>query len=199
MRVAYETQELARRLDQEGTHVFFNSEWVEFGDRHNFLLDADVGVSTHLDHIETEFSFRTRILDYLWAELPIVATAGDSFAEVIAGEDLGLVVPARDIDALETALERMLTEPDLVARCQANIRAITPDLRWGPSLAPLVEFCRAPARAADIACPDLDSQPARALSSGRRRDLEVAICYLRAGAPQVVVDRLRKRLRAARR
>ncbi len=29
------------------------------------LLDADVGVSTHLHHIETEFSYRTRILDYL--------------------------------------------------------------------------------------------------------------------------------------
>ena len=45
-------------------------DWVAFEDRQNFLLDADVGVSTHLDHIETEFSFRTRILDYLWAGLP---------------------------------------------------------------------------------------------------------------------------------
>ena len=77
------------------SHVFFNQDWVAFEDRQNYLLDADVGVSTHLDHIETEFSFRTRILDYLWAGLPIVATDGDSFAEVIVREDLGLVVPAR--------------------------------------------------------------------------------------------------------
>ena len=47
--------------------MFFNEDWVAYDDRQNYLLEADVGVSTHLDHVETEFSFRTRILDYLWA------------------------------------------------------------------------------------------------------------------------------------
>ena len=100
MRVAFETQQLAQELGIEGIHVFFNREWVEFDDRQNYLLDADVGVSTHLDHIETEFSFRTRILDYLWASLPIVATDGDSFSTLIREEGIGEVVPPGDIDAL---------------------------------------------------------------------------------------------------
>ena len=39
-----------------------------------YLTEADAGVSTHHEHIETTYSFRTRILDYLWASLPIVAT-----------------------------------------------------------------------------------------------------------------------------
>lgn len=199
MRVAFETQQLARELGIEGTHVFFNSEWVEFDDRHNYLLDADIGVSTHLDHIETEFSFRTRILDYLWAELPIVATDGDSFAAVIEREELGLIVPPRDVDALEQALERLLTEPDLVARCKERIRSVAPALRWGASLEPLVEFCRAPRRAADVACPELDLGVIRRRQvSGRRRDIEIAISYLRAGAPRIVLDRVRKRIRSAR-
>ena len=43
----------------------------------NFLLEADIGVSTHVDHVETAFSFRTRILDYLWAVPPVVTTTGD--------------------------------------------------------------------------------------------------------------------------
>ena len=29
--------------------------------------EADLGVSTHREHLETHFSFRTRMLDYLWA------------------------------------------------------------------------------------------------------------------------------------
>ena len=62
--------------------MFFNEGWVDYDDRQNYLLESDIGVSTHLDHIETAFSFRTRILDYLWASLPIVATAGDSFADI---------------------------------------------------------------------------------------------------------------------
>jgi glycosyltransferase involved in cell wall biosynthesis len=89
MRMAYETQRLAEDLGLVGTHVFFNEGWVDYDDRQNYLLESDIGVSTHLDHVETAFSFRTRILDYLWASLPIVATGGDSFAAIIEREGLG--------------------------------------------------------------------------------------------------------------
>ena len=74
---------LADELGLTGTHVFFNEDWVEYDDRQNYLLESDVGVSTHLDHVETAFSFRTRILDYLWAGLPVVSTAGDALADII--------------------------------------------------------------------------------------------------------------------
>jgi len=200
MRVAYETQALAQELGIEGTHVFFNREWVEFGDRQNYLLDADVGVSTHLDHIETEFSFRTRILDYLWASLPIVATDGDSFSDLIRGEDIGEVVPPRDVEALELALERILSDPDVAAGHRANIERIAERFRWSVCLEPLVEFCRSPRRAADVACPDLAKGAALSrLSTGRRRDVQIAVSYLRAGAVGPVLRRVRQRIRAARR
>ena len=37
-----------------------------------YLLDADLAVSAHFDDIETRFAFRTRLLDCLWAGLPVV-------------------------------------------------------------------------------------------------------------------------------
>lgn len=50
-------------------------------------MEADAGVSTHMSHVETTFSFRTRILDYLWAgRPPMVVTEGDSFAELVERE-----------------------------------------------------------------------------------------------------------------
>ncbi len=94
MRMAVRTRQLADELGLTDTHVFFNEGWVEYEDRQNYLLESDVGVSTHLDHVETEFSFRTRILDYLWAGLPVVATGGDSFAELIDERGVGRTVPA---------------------------------------------------------------------------------------------------------
>ena len=199
MRMAVETQRLAAELDLVGTHVFFNEDWVAFEDRQNFLLDADLGVSTHLDHIETEFSFRTRILDYLWAGLPILSTDGDSFAEVIRRDKLGVVVPARDVAAVEAALERLLTDDAFAAECRANIARITPDLRWSACLEPLVAFCREPRRAADVACLDIDPNKGVApVRRGRRRDLEVAWAYLRAGGPRLLVDRASARIRRNR-
>jgi glycosyltransferase involved in cell wall biosynthesis len=199
MRMAVDTQRLAEELGLVDQHVFFNRTWVDFEDRQNYLLDADVGVSTHLDHIETEFSFRTRILDYLWAGLPILATDGDSFAHVIRRDGLGVVVPPRDVEAVERGLEQLLTDEVFAATCRANIARVTPELTWSACLEPLVAFCRQARRAADGACADLDPHSdAPPVRRGRRRDLEVAWAYLRAGGPRLVVERAMTRVRRNR-
>jgi hypothetical protein len=199
MEMATATRRLAEELGLVGTHVFFNEDWVEFDDRQNFLLDADVGVSTHLDHIETEFSFRTRILDYLWAGLPIVATDGDGFAEVIRGNGLGVVTPPRDVDAVTDGLRRLLTDPAFAADCRARVAALAPTLHWRRVLAPLTDFCRNPRRAPDVACPALDphagSDP---VARGWRNDLATVRAYHRAGGFRLVWARASARVRRNR-
>ncbi|MGZ4695350.1 MAG: glycosyltransferase, partial [Acidimicrobiales bacterium] len=93
MRMAVEARRLSDDLGLTGVHVFFNEEWVPYDHRQNFLLDADVAVTTHFHHVETDYSFRTRVLDYLWATLPTVTTDGDSLADLIERKGLGLTVP----------------------------------------------------------------------------------------------------------
>lgn len=149
MKVAWEARQLASELDLLGTHVFFNDGWVPYEERQNYFLDADVGVTTHLDHVETEFSFRTRVLDYLWTSLPVVSTAGDTLADLIEQRGLGLTVPAEDVDALEEALYRLLTDDELAAACRANAADVADEFRWSRVLEPLLEFCRRAERAPD--------------------------------------------------
>ncbi len=149
MRIAWETQQLAERLGLVGRHVFFNSGWVPYTERSDHLLDADVGVSTHFDHVETEFSFRTRILDYLWTGLPIVATRGDSFGDILDEEGIGRGVPAEDVVALEAALEEMLYDEAAAAEARKNLARYAEQFRWSQALEPLKAFAAAPHRAAD--------------------------------------------------
>ncbi len=146
MRVAAQTQELADELGLTGSSVFFQHGWVPYERRADFLLDADVGVSCHLPGIETRYSFRTRMLDYLWAGLPIVCTDGDVFADLVRDQDLGEAVPPHDPQALAEALARVLDGPP---DRRDRVRAAGVDLVWDRALAPLVSFCAAPARAAD--------------------------------------------------
>ena len=150
MKVAWHTRQLSDELGLTGKHVFFNDGWVDYGDRQNYLLDADVGVSTHFEHVETTFAFRTRILDYLWAGLPVVATGGDTFGRLIAAEGLGAVVPEQDVEGLADALDRALYDDRFAAECRANVARSRSDFRWRRTLAPLVDFCDRPARAADV-------------------------------------------------
>ena len=150
MQMSVDAQKLASKLGLIDSVVFFNEGWVPYEERANFILDADVGVSTHLDHLETAFSFRTRILDYLWASLPIVSTAGDTFAEIIEHHQLGQVVPPEDVDALEQALEKMLFDDDEHAATVKRVTRYSSTMTWDKVLAPLVSFCLTGERAADL-------------------------------------------------
>ena len=197
MRVAWETQELARELGLTGSHVFFNEGWVPYDQRADYLLDADLGVSTHFLHVETAFSFRTRILDYLWATLPIVATDGDTFGTLIRAHGLGRVVPAEDVDALVDALEEMLYDDAAAQVVRTNVRAFATGYVWSRALQPLVTFCRLPRRAPDLALEPATSQ-ARVRVRRRpslRADFALARGYLGAGGLGEVVRRAVGRVR----
>ena len=153
MRMAVQARDLAEKLGLLGTHVIFNQSWVAYDERQNFLLESDIGVSTHLDHVETAFSFRTRILDYLWSSLPIVCTDGDALAALVKERNLGRVVPAGDVEALAAALTEILLDPELAAGLRENVAAAAPEFRWSRALEPLIEFCRLPRRAPDLVDP----------------------------------------------
>lgn len=149
MEMERKAREISDRLGLTNRFVFFNETWVAYESRANFLLDADVGVSTHLDHVETAYSFRTRILDYIWASLPIIATSGDTFAPIIEDNGLGITVPAGDIDALVEAIEDLLFDDERRALTSERVRQHAAKLVWSLMLRPLVEFCEHPLRAAD--------------------------------------------------
>ncbi len=200
MRMAVATRDLAGELGLTDTHVFFNEGWVAYDDRQNYLLEADIGVSTHLAHLETALSSRTRILDYLWASLPVVATEGDVLSDLVASRGLGLTVAAGDVDALEQALFRLLDDDDLRQECRENAAAVVPELTWPRVLAPLVEFCRRPRRAPDLTDPETASRMRRHLGPAPRgpawrRDLEVGWDHLRDGGPALLASKAWSRAR----
>ncbi len=201
MAMASRTQALAEELGLVDKYVFFNEDWVEYAERHNYLLEADVGVSTHLDHVETEFSFRTRILDYIWAGLPVVATGGDAFADLIEHHGLGVVVPPNDVEALEEALHRLLTDEDANRQCRDAIASYAPDLRWERVLGPLKAFCRNPSRAPDLVDPRqlvmIGDPMAQSVwgKKGWRDTLRTMIDHARRGEYDEITRKIRMRLR----
>jgi GT2 family glycosyltransferase/glycosyltransferase involved in cell wall biosynthesis len=204
MEVVADSRELAATLGVLDQSVFFNDSWVDYADRQNYLLEADAGVSTHYSHVETTFSFRTRILDYLWAELPMVVTEGDHFADLVRAEGMGIVVPAQDVDALTDALEKILFDPKFAAAAKANIARVRQWYTWDVVLAPLVDFVADAHHAADFRMPKSgkvksDEKPAKKprKRAGFRHDLRQSVHYLQNGGPRVVFGKVRTRFRRA--
>ena len=145
--------QLAGDLGVRDRTVFFNDGWVPYDDRVGYLLEADVGVSTHFRHIETAYAFRTRMLDYVWAGLPVLCTEGDTLADLVAERDLGEVVPPDDPDAIASAIS-WLRDDGRRRTCAANLRELAAELTWDKVVAPVSDFVASPRRAPDLAAND---------------------------------------------
>jgi glycosyltransferase involved in cell wall biosynthesis len=134
-------QALARELGLLGRVVRFNDGWVPYEERGAWLLQADCAVAAHRDHLETRFSHRTRLLDCLWAGLPIVCTRGDELAERIARDGLGEAVPVTDPAAFAGALGSVLDRGR--ASFAAALAAAAKELRWSRVAEPLAALISA--------------------------------------------------------
>ncbi len=201
MGIVKDAIQLADELGALGHSVVFNEDWIPYEQRGSFLAEANAGVSTHHAHVETEFSFRTRILDYLWAGLPMVVTAGDTFADLVEAERLGIVVDAGDQEALEAALEKVLYDEAFARAARKRVEAVRERFQWERTLEPLRRIAREPRRAADVdAAGGRDALAASvrdllepADRPGLRRDIRMAWHYLRHGGVREVARRVTAR------
>ncbi|MFQ5575107.1 MAG: glycosyltransferase, partial [Terriglobia bacterium] len=153
MKMSSDAIQLSKDLNLYDRQVFFNFGWVSYEERQNYLLEADIGISTHLEHAETDFSFRTRLLDYIWAGLPIVTTGGDSMSDLIRQQNLGRTVLPEDVDGLTGTLLDLLDDAEEMKRISENLSNVAGEFRWEKVTEPLDRFCQDPIVAPDKAPP----------------------------------------------
>jgi glycosyltransferase involved in cell wall biosynthesis len=140
---------LADQLGVLGTVVIFNDTWVPYEHRGDWLAAADCGVSTHFDHAETRFAFRTRILDYLWARLPIICSDGDVLADLVRDRDLGWVVAPEDERGLAGAIRAFAQRGDEYEAMRNRVGAVAAMMTWSQVTQPLRAYCEDLTRASD--------------------------------------------------
>jgi glycosyltransferase involved in cell wall biosynthesis len=139
-----ETVDLAKKLGIGNKNIFFNFGWVDYDERQNYFLESDAGIITHPEHIETRFAYRTRILDYLWAGLPVISTKGDVLSDMVEKEELGLTVSAGDVDELANAIILMAEKKSLYDKYKKNIGGVVSRFEWEKVCKPLIDFCLDP-------------------------------------------------------
>ena len=137
--------ELAGELGLDGC-VFFG-DWVPYAEWPNYLLEADVALSLHHDTLETRLAFRSRVLDYIWAGLPMVVTRGDAASGWVSRLGLGEVVGYERDDEIAAALLRLLEKPK--SEFAARFERARAELTWEKAAEPLIRWCRRARRAPD--------------------------------------------------
>jgi len=152
MPIRARTAALADELGLTDRCVFFG-DWIPYEDWPAALLEADIGLSLHCDTVEARMAYRSRVLDYIWARLPMILTRGDAISQIVEHHGLGIVVDYEDDAGVAEAILNLLEQPH--SAWQDRFAHVQAEMTWEHAAQPLIEFCRNPYLAADHPAVDL--------------------------------------------
>jgi len=141
------TRREAAKLGLLNKAIFFG-DWIAYKDWPNVLIESDIALALHYENLlETRLAFRTRVLDYTWAGLPMVATRGDATSEIIRNYSLGELVSTGDVEGVAEAILRILDSPR--QEYHQRFEKARKSLTWTQVARPLLAFCKKPRLAPD--------------------------------------------------
>ena len=124
----------------EITTKFPRLRFLPLGVNRGFTGGIAAALLTFPQSIETDLSMRTRVYDYLWGGLPIVTSSAPGTDEILEKYDAGRIVHGEEPRDYANALIEAMR-----ADLRQNTQKFVSDHQWPRTLAPLLEFCNAPA------------------------------------------------------
>lgn len=112
-------------------------DWIEYEKRTEYYRRAAVGISCHPAGLEAYYAYRTRLLDYFWAGLPVICTEGETLGDLAAAKGAALLVRPDDPEDVAEKLMRVLQDEGLRARMAAASHAFGESLKWSQTVAAL--------------------------------------------------------------
>ena len=125
----------AKQLKVYDSSVIFR-DWTPFDERIPLLKRADLGVSLHKDHLETRYSFRTRLMDYIWAGIPMAISGGDVLSGELAESGVAKIVSENDVDLIADIISGALKDPEN-EKTEDGFENLRNQYRWDAVLVPL--------------------------------------------------------------
>jgi glycosyltransferase involved in cell wall biosynthesis len=127
---AAEARTLAADLGVLGSTVLFFDEWIPYEQRHDYLREADIGLTLHRHADEARLAARARYMDYLSAELPCVLGRGDETAEEFGAAGFAKLLENPSVDDLVATLLSFADDRGRLDAARAAGRGLAAQRRW---------------------------------------------------------------------
>ena len=121
--------------------IFF-IDWVPYSQRGKWYQEADVVINLHNITKESKYAWRTRIIDFIWGETPIITSGGDEISEMLKKNKAGIILPDNQEASISQALEQVYEDKDSLAQMKENLRKLKPELYWENVTKKLAEFIK---------------------------------------------------------
>lgn len=123
-------------------NVFF-IDWIPYDERSNWYLEADVLVNLHdADSAESVYAWRTRVVDYIWGELPIVSSGGDSLSEMLESKNAVKILKNNGSEEIFKSIDELYKNPSKILELKKNIVKVKKSLYWDTLTRDLAKFIK---------------------------------------------------------
>jgi len=134
-----------RRVTRERGDEFVGFEpWVPYSERAHAYDRFTISLLTFGRSLETDLSMRTRIFDFLWGGLPVIASSARGTDEILGRYGAGVVVRATSPEPFAEAIVSVLSDEKWYERLLRGASEFTSEHQWEDLLGPLLSFCDAP-------------------------------------------------------
>lgn len=104
--------------------------WVKFEDRAEWYLGSDAVVLINNIGMENTLAWRTRLVDYVWADLPIVTNGGDPMSDILKANNAVYILPDLDAKTIEKEIIKISKDKEALKQVSANLSKVRKLFHW---------------------------------------------------------------------
>jgi glycosyltransferase involved in cell wall biosynthesis len=109
--------------------VFF-VDWVDFQDRVDWFVHSDVIISLNQPGEENKFSWRTRVMDFVWGEAVTISNGGDPLSEELIESDAAIRLDDLSATSITKAIIKLHKDNSLLDKAKKNITVVKNRYYW---------------------------------------------------------------------
>ena len=106
------------------------TDWVKFEDRAEWYLGSDVVVLINNIGMENTLAWRTRLVDYVWADLPIVTNGGDPMSDILEANKAVYILPDLDAKTIEKEIIKISKDKETLKQVSTNLSKVRRLFYW---------------------------------------------------------------------
>jgi glycosyltransferase involved in cell wall biosynthesis len=111
-----------------GKSVFF-VDWIDFDDRIRWYVHADLVISINSPGEENVYSWRTRVMDYLWGELPMMSNGGDPLSDELLTKNAAVKTEVSSAEIAKN-ISRLINTPHILVDLKKNLLRVKEQYYW---------------------------------------------------------------------
>ncbi len=173
-------------------------DWVDYRRRGDWYLDADLIVTVNRPGEENALSWRTRLVDFAWAGVPVATNGGDPLGEALIASGAAARFDGLEPAEIAATIGRLLGDDATTSAIRGNLARFKRRLYWDVVTAPMARVIESGERAPDLLL-DLSTAPTSTAASPGRIGKVVRLArkvpaYLRKHGPRATAAMARQYL-----